>query len=124
MGENLFGFVNRVKPASFIKYKGVVKEDGIGVNSSGMTLVPRAAPSTARGNPALACFKESYIVVSGGQCPQTHALLQSVDIYKIKANAWKPAPMLTIARKSHSSCCLGDYIYVACGQVSSMQVSG
>lgn len=66
---------------------------------------------------ALASYKTSHIVVSGGQDPQTFKTLASCEIYEIRANKWTKAPNMHFARKCHSSCSVGDYVYVACGQV-------
>ena len=41
--------------------------------------------------------------------------LKSVDIYLIEENVWKESAPLNVARKYHSSCALGNHIFVFCG---------
>ena len=43
----------------------------------------------------------------------------SVDKYNINRNQWSSAPSMNIPRFYHSSCCLGDNLYVFCGKNSS-----
>ena len=42
-------------------------------------------------------------------------IFDSVDVYDIMKNNWSEAPPLITARKQHSSCALGNFIYVVAG---------
>ena len=76
-------------------------------------------PPRPRSYPALANFKDKYIFCSSGLNPETNASLRTVDVYKINGNAWLPkrlCPKMRQARYNHSSCTLGDSLYVFCGE--------
>ena len=38
--------------------------------------------------------------------------LSCVEIYDIEADLWIRAPDLSDGKRGHSSCCLGDFVYV------------
>ena len=65
--------------------------------------------------PALANYKDSLIVVTGGRSREKFYCepIKSVEIYCVESDSWSIAPSLNQARERHSSCCLADYVYVA-----------
>ena len=79
----------------------------------------KARPPLARGRPSLVNFDDRYIFVCGGRnLSDTRDFLKSVDRYDAKLDKWgdtKKQPTLKIGRMSHSSCALGDFIYVLAG---------
>ena len=82
----------------------------------------KATPPTPRDRPSLANYNDSHIFVVGGKKPGTKQHLKSVDIYDVEKNIWRGAPALNVARFEHSSCCVGDFIYVGFGWNSSAQL--
>ena len=75
----------------------------------------KAYPFTIRISAAIANFKDSHIFVSGGETEIRGRTLKSVEYYSIKADSWSTAPNMNTKRDSHSSCSLGDFVYVSCG---------
>ena len=61
---------------------------------------------------------DKHIVAIGGLNPVNSFHQDSVDIYNVTKDEWQPAPSLILARWGHSSCSLGDFIYVAFGRDS------
>ena len=79
-------------------------------------MMTRARPLRERYFPALANFHDAIIVVSGGLASQmSNEYLKSVDLYDVKTDIWSTAPSMNTTRTNHSSCCLGDFVYVAGG---------
>ena len=75
-----------------------------------------AKPPTSRGFPALCAYQDAYIFVSGGQSPiEFTEQFASVDFYDVGKDQWTSAPPMNVARKNHSMCALGKYIYVFSG---------
>ena len=78
-----------------------------------------ARPPLARGRPSLVNFDDRYIFVSGGRnLSDTRDFLKSLDRYDVTLDKWgetKKQPTLKIGRMSHSSCALGDFVYVLAG---------
>ena len=65
-------------------------------------------------------YENELIIVSGGreikfQLDEVEVALQTVDVYLIEKDKWIIAPDMINARLSHSSCVLGEYIYVTGG---------
>ena len=72
-------------------------------------------PPTQRHSLSLTVVQFEYIFAIGGEnCHNDY--LQSVDIYNIENNFWMGAPALNHARKYHSSCSLGHFVYTCCGK--------
>ena len=69
----------------------------------------------ARYSFALANFHDSLIVLSGGASRESYQVVSSVDVYSIEADKWSSIASLNQARREHSSCCVGDYVYIAGG---------
>ena len=77
---------------------------------------PKTSPELVRSMLALANFRDTHVIVSGGIKPgKSQDVLYSVEIYSIESDSWQAGPNLEIARSEHCSVCLGDYVYVACG---------
>ena len=76
-----------------------------------------AQPPTPRSGLSLAKFYNKLVFAIGGYNPSNFMnILGSVDVYSICENKWlQDVPDLNVKRQQHSSCCLGDYIYVCCG---------
>ena len=73
-------------------------------------------PLSSRGFPALCVFQDSYIFVSGGQSPiEFTNNFDTVEFYDVGKDQWQTAPAMNIARKNHSMCALGKYIYAFSG---------
>lgn len=73
-------------------------------------------PLSSRGFPALCAFQDSYIFVSGGQSPiEFTNQFDTVEFYDVGKDQWQKAPAMNIARKNHSMCALGKYIYAFSG---------
>lgn len=75
---------------------------------------------STRRSPALANVRDSLLVLSGGRLADeranfTYITSRSVDIYEVRTDKWRKAPDLNKARAAHSSCFLGDFVYVAGG---------
>lgn len=82
-----------------------------------ITVEEKAKPTTGRDRPSLVNFKNRFIFVSGGSNPQNwDQYYRSVEYYDIATDTWSAAAPLNKARSYHSSCCMGDFIYVFCGQ--------
>ena len=78
------------------------------------------SPPSSRGFPALCVYSDAYIFVSGGQSPiEFTDEFKTVDFYDVGKDAWKTAPPMNFARKNHSMCALGKYIYAFSGINSS-----
>ena len=75
----------------------------------GLAATEKAGPSTKRMWPSLASYHDKYLFVTGGMG------LVSVEYYDISMDKWEQGPDLNIPRQSHSSCALGDKLYVCCG---------
>lgn len=74
------------------------------------TLTDRAAPSICN-------FVDEFIFFSGGFNHDTLESIDSVDIFDVHTDRWSSkAPHLNQARAFHSSCTLGNMIYVLCGR--------
>lgn len=58
-------------------------------------------------------MKDRYFYLIGGQAGTK---LKSVLRFDLKFNQWQEMSQLKFARQGHSSCYLGDYIYVCCGE--------
>lgn len=59
---------------------------------------------------------DNSLYVTGGDEPTSGCKVQEVERYDLGENRWYVMPKLEIARKSHSCCAQGDYIYV-CGGI-------
>ena len=82
-----------------------------------ITVEEKATPTTGRDRPSLVNFKNRFIFVSGGTNPQNwDQYYRSVEYYDIATDTWSAAAPLNKSRSYHSSCSLGDFIYVFCGQ--------
>lgn len=55
---------------------------------------------------------ETYIYFIGTDINQES---DEVTSYCLASGTWTDKPKLNVARKNHSACCLGAYLYVACG---------
>ena len=71
---------------------------------------------------AFVSFQNSHIVASGGK-NQSGESSKAVEIYHIKENKWIMAPSMNLARYSHTSCILGNYVYIASVSARNMQDS-
>ena len=82
--------------------------------------VPRtgmAAALTHRAAPSICNYVEEFIFFSGGFDPNTMESIKTVDIYDVHTDRWSTdAPPLNQARAFHSSCALGNMLYVLCGR--------
>ena len=74
-----------------------------------------ASPKKARAEPALANFRDSHVVVSGGSVTNRKRVVRFVEVYTISTDSWQDGPDLCEARGFHASCALGDFVYVSCG---------
>ena len=59
-------------------------------------------------------FKDKYIFVSGGRV-EYETVSNKVHVYELKTEKWFRGPDMNIRRIYHSSCALGNSIYVICG---------
>ena len=91
-------------------------------NPEGSATVRRkATPPKIRSHPSLANFADCYIfVISGSRMPIGHnagTLEGTVDMYDIESDTWDtpPVPSLNTPREAHSSCCVGEMMYVIGG---------
>ena len=64
---------------------------------------------------SLANFKNKLIVLSGGSVCSGHASVFKVSSYNIRQNKWRDEPELNNKRRCHSSCSVGDNVYVFAG---------
>jgi len=76
-----------------------------------------AAALTHRAAPSICNFVDEFIFFTGGFDPDTLESIDSVDIYDVHTDRWRTkAPCLNQARAFHSSCALGNMLYVLCGR--------
>lgn len=76
-----------------------------------------AAALTHRAAPSICNYVEEFIFFSGGFDPNTMESIKTVDIYDVHTDRWSTdAPPLNQARAFHSSCALGNMLYVLCGR--------
>ena len=90
-----------------------------GIEAAGVKIhrTGAAAALTHRAAPSICTFVEEFIFFSGGFDPDTLEPIDSVDIYDVHTDRWPTkAPCLNQARASHSSCALGNMLYVLCGR--------
>ena len=71
-----------------------------------------AEPSENSTNAALAGYNNSHLFLTGGSNSA------AVSVYDVEANIWKSCPPLKQNRSYHSSCVVGDYLYVVGGKDS------
>ena len=65
---------------------------------------------------ALANYGDIVIYKSGGcSFGQKCTAKSDCERYDLQLKRWFVAPELQVARESHSSCSLGNYVYVFCG---------
>ena len=116
--NSLFAFQHWTNYPRFVQYT---------LHKSGRGAKARADPPTPRFSPSLVNYHDLYIFVSGGENPRKNTeKLTSVDRYDIANDRWSPSgavPPLNQKRHSHSSCTLGDFIYVCCGYDGSLFLS-
>ena len=84
---------------------GILRNDGHSIFSC----ESKADSQYARFWPALCSFQDRYIFVSGGE------FQDSVERYDCASDSWSLMPALNGNRHKHSSCALGNVIYVICG---------
>ena len=101
LGRDIF-FIENKKRLS-----GLFKNDG----RSNFTKIDKAKCKHAREFPAICNWKDKFIFLSGGD-----GGWRSVEKYDIADDKWEVIkPEMSIVRRRHSSCSLGNYIYVICG---------
>ena len=59
---------------------------------------------------ATCSLQERYVIVSGGE--DDYVKVSSVERYDLKKDIWEEIASLNEARGSHSSCSIGDTVYV------------
>ena len=64
---------------------------------------------------SLTNFKNLLIILSGGSVTSGHASVYKVSSFNIKQNKWRDEPELNNKRRCHSSCSLGESVYVFAG---------
>ena len=62
-------------------------------------------------------YRDEYIFISGGRY-KDDIYPGRVWYYCVQTNRWGKAPDLTLAKASHSTCTIEDYIYVAGGKTN------
>ena len=75
--------------------------------------VAKAPMLAARDYPAFCNFNNVAIIVSGGRT--SRKLFTEVERYDIARDTWTPMAPLNEGRVLHSSCTLGNRVYVFCG---------
>ena len=76
-----------------------------------INIFEKAELSFARGYASLAPMPARFIFLSGG-CNDDDELISTVERYDPSTDTWEPLPDLNEARDSHSSCVLGNTLYV------------
>ena len=75
-----------------------------------------ATPRVKRDCFALCNLQNTALFLTGGTNNEQHLdTLNSVECYNIEKNEWVKAPSLNINRQMHSSCAIGNSVYVFCG---------
>ena len=70
----------------------------------------------ARCFPAVVVFQSAFIFVSGGSSPIDFTKeFASCCYYDVGKDEWNQAPEMNFARKNHSMCAFGKYIYAFSG---------
>ena len=64
---------------------------------------------------ALTAYKNRHLFLTGGLMMKPY-VCTDIDVYSIDRDQWSSCPKLNIARQNHSTCILGDKLYVSCGQ--------
>ena len=75
-----------------------------------------ARPSDRGGCPSLTGYKRTkgnYLFLTGGT--KQNSFLATVEVYNVERDKWSQCPKLNKGRYFHSSCILGDKIYVSGG---------
>ena len=62
----------------------------------------------------LTAYRRSHIFITGGL---KNGVLATVEVYSVDRDQWRPCANLNIGRKFHSSCILGEKIYVSGGDL-------
>ena len=72
---------------------------------------------TRRGCHSLVSTDSGCIYAIGG-LNFSEKVMKRCEKYILALNEWVPIPKLNIARKNHSSCSIGEYIYVIGGETN------
>lgn len=81
----------------------------------------RTPTDLMRMSPALANYKDKVIFFSGGLNGFKSPIAvreedaKKVQFYSVAKDIWREAPNMIVGRSYHSSCCLGDKVYVFAG---------
>jgi len=68
-----------------------------------------------RQSPALCLFKNSFVYASGGKGRNC------AERFDIETRSWEKVAKMNVVRYQHSSCALGDQIYIFCGMRDSSE---
>ena len=92
------------------------------INSLAVAKTSLDTPSHHGNWPALAGYKNSHIFLTGGH--DTRGKLSRVSVYSVARDEWSLCTNLNRARNHHSSCVLGDKLYVSGGlEIDSIEVA-
>ena len=70
---------------------------------------------TKRCAPSLVNFDDELIFITGGYIIDEEQSSARAFCYKISTDEWREAPAMNERRWNHSSCVLGNALYVCCG---------
>ena len=73
-------------------------------------------PFTNRSSIALANYHDKFIFVTGGCSQNPYHITANVYCYEISTDTWKMATPMNDNRYDHSSCALGNSLYVCAGK--------
>ena len=73
---------------------------------------------------SITSFKDQTIFVIGGRdILDPSKKYGSVEAYSIKSDSWRITSEINKPRSEFSSCSLGDFIYISCGNMGSLSES-
>ena len=66
-------------------------------------------------NTCLTSIQPKFIVISGGLFSDFFNAINDVELYDTEKDKWVSLPKMNEAREQHSSCSLGDTLYILGG---------